>query len=118
MRQFQRILELERRHHVYLRFWVTCEQFVTALAEYYLSPLAKGCAFYQVIMDGLSLPTTVLTRPEWLRAQIRLGTDAERFEYVPPSAASVPVQNLSDGALTAAADRLADAELADTVLTN
>jgi len=118
MRQFQRIPEPERRHHAYLRSRVTREQLVTALAEYYPSPLAKGCAFYQVMVDGLSLPTTVLTKPEWLRAQIRLGTEAERFEYVPPSAASVPVQNLSDDALTAAVDRLADAELSDTVLTN
>jgi transcriptional regulator with XRE-family HTH domain len=118
IRQFQRIPEPERRHRTHLRTRVTREQLVTALAEYYPAPLAEGCAFYQVVLDGVSLPTTVLTRPEWLRAQVGLGTGAERFEYVPPSAVPIPVRDLGDDALAAAVDRLADAELSDTVLTN
>ena len=77
-----------------------------------------GCGFYQVLVDGVPLPTTVLTRPEWLRAQTRLGTEAERFEYISPSAAPAPVRDLGDDALAAAIDRLANAELSDTVLTN
>jgi hypothetical protein len=116
--QFQRIPEPERRHRAYLRARVTREQIATALAEYYPTPLAEGCAFYQVLVDDVSLPTTVLTRPEWLRAQVQLGTEAERFEYVSPSAAPDPVQRLGDDALAAAIDRLAEAELSDTVLTN
>jgi hypothetical protein len=70
------------------------------------------------LVDGVSLSTTVLTRPEWLRAQIRLGTEAERFEYLSPSPAPVPVRRLGDETLAAAIDRLGYAELSDTVLTN
>jgi hypothetical protein len=88
------------------------------LGEDYPTPLAEGCASYHVSVDGVSLATTVLTRPEWLRAQVRLGTEAERFEYLSPSAAPVPVQHLRSDGLAAAVDRLADAELSDTVLTN
>jgi transcriptional regulator with XRE-family HTH domain len=118
IRQLHRMPEPERRHRAYLRARVTREQLATALAEYYPTPLAEDCASYQVSVDGVSLPTTVLTRPEWLRAQVRLGTQAEQFEYLSPPAAPVPVQCLGDEALAAAIDRLADAELSDTVLTN
>jgi transcriptional regulator with XRE-family HTH domain len=110
--------EPERRHRAYLRDRVTREQLVTALADYYPAPLAEGCSFYRVQVDGAPLSTTVLTRPSWVQAQVRLGTDAERFEYVSPSAAPVPTRQLGDHAVTAAIDRLAEAELSATVLTN
>jgi hypothetical protein len=116
--QFQRMPEPERRHRAYLRARVTREQLAIALADYYPTPLAEGCALYQVLVDGVPQPTTVLARLEWLRAQVRLGTEAERFEYLSPSAAPVRVQRLGDNAFAAAIDRLADAELSDTVLTN
>ena len=118
MRQVQRVPEPERRHRAYLRTRVTRQQLATALAEYYPAPMPKHCVFYQALVDGVPVETTVLTRPEWLRAQARLGTDAERFEYISPSAAPAVVQDLSDDALAAAINRLADAELSDTVLTN
>jgi transcriptional regulator with XRE-family HTH domain len=118
MRQVQRMPEPERRHRAYLRSRVTRQQLATALAEYYPAVLPEGCVFYQVLVDGVPLPTTVLTRPEWLRAQARLGTEAERFEYISPSAAPAPIRDLGDDAHAAAIDRLADAELLDTVLTN
>jgi hypothetical protein len=60
----------------------------------------------------------MLTRPGWLRAQIPLGGEAERFEYVSPPVVSAPAPQLGDDALAAAIDRLAEAELSDTVLTN
>jgi transcriptional regulator with XRE-family HTH domain len=110
--------EPERRHRAYLRDRVTRQQLVTALASYYPAPLAEDCSFYRVQVDGEPLSTTVLTRPSWVRTQIRLGTEAERFEYVSPTAAPVPTPRLGDKAITAAIDRLAEAELSATVLTN
>jgi hypothetical protein len=118
MRQVQRIPEPERRHRAYLRTRVTRQQLATVLAEYYPAPLPEGCVFYQPLVNGVPLPTTVLTTPEWLRAHARLGTEAERFEYISPSATPAVVKDLNDGALAAAIDRLANAELSDTVLTN
>jgi hypothetical protein len=116
--RFSAFRSRKRRHGAYLRTRVTRQQLATALAEYYPAALPVGCVFYQVLVDGVPLPTTVLTRPEWLRAQARLGTEAERFEYISPSAAPAPVRDLGDDALAAAIDRLANAELSDTVLTN
>jgi transcriptional regulator with XRE-family HTH domain len=116
--QLKRIPEADRRHRAYLRSRVTREQLVTALAEYYPAPLPAHCGFYRVQVDGTTVPTTVLTRPGWLGAQIRLGTEAERVEFVPPSAANVPGSHLDGDALAAAIDRLAAVELSTTVLTN
>ena len=116
--RLRRLPEPEQRHRAYLRSRVTREQLVTALAEYYPTPLPPGCAFYQVQVDGITLPTTVLTRPDWVEARIRLGTEAERFEYIAPSVAPAPVPQVNDHGLAAAIDRLADAEVSDTVLTN
>src|SRR5206468_6867464 len=110
--------EPERHHRAYLRERVTREQLVTALAGYYPAPLAEGCSLYHVQVDGELLSTTVLTRPDWVQAQIRLGAEGERFEYVPPSAVPVPGLRLGDDAIAAAIDRLAEAELSATVLTN
>ena len=118
IQQLQHSPEPERRHRAYLRDRVTREQLATALADYYPPPLAEGCSFYRVQVDGKPLSTTVLTRPSWVQAHIRLGAEAERFEYVPPSAAPVPPPRLGDDAITAAINRLAEAELSATVLTN
>ena len=118
IQRLQHSPEPERRHRAYLRHRVTREQLVSALADYYPVPLAEGCSFYRVQVDGAPLSTTVLTRPSWVRAQVQLGTDAERFEYVSPSVAPVPTRQLGDHAVAAAIDRLAEAELSATVLTN
>jgi transcriptional regulator with XRE-family HTH domain len=118
IQRLQHSPEPERRHRAYLRDRVTREQLVTALAGYYPAPLAKGFSFYRVQVDGEPLSTTVLTRPSWVRTQIQLGTEAERFEYVSPTAAPVPTPRLGDEAITAAIDRLAEVELSATVLTN
>jgi transcriptional regulator with XRE-family HTH domain len=118
IQRLQHSPEPERRHRAYLRDRVTREQLVTALARYYPAPLAEGCSFYRVHVDGEPLSTTVLTRPSWVRTQIRLDTEAERFEYVSPTAAPVPTPRLGDEAITAAINRLAEVELSATVLTN
>src|SRR6266540_2124247 len=75
IQRLQRSPESERRRRAYLRDRVTREQLVTALADYYPAPLAEGCSFYRVQVDGAPLSTTVLTRPSWVRAQVRLGTE-------------------------------------------
>jgi transcriptional regulator with XRE-family HTH domain len=118
IQRLQHSPEPERHHRAYLRARVTRKQLVTALARHYPAPLAHGCSFYRVQVDGEPLSTTVLTRPSWVRTQIRLGTEAERFEYVSPTAAPVPTPRLGDEAITAAIDRLAEVELSATVLTN
>jgi hypothetical protein len=117
IQQLRRLPEPEHRHRAYLRSRVTREQLVAALTEYYATP-PPGYAFYRVQVDGIALPTTVLTRSEWLEARIRLGTEAERFEYIAPSMAPNPGPQVNDHGLAAAIDRLADAEVSDTVLTN
>ena len=62
--------------------------------------------------------TSVLTKPGWLQARIPLGTPAERFDFIPPTAASIPTPLLEGEQLDAAIDRLAHAELSSTVLVN
>jgi transcriptional regulator with XRE-family HTH domain len=118
IQQLARIPDPDRSHRAYQYGRVTREQVVTALAQYYRTPLPTDCSFYNVQVDGTTLPTTVLTRPGWMSTRIPLGAEAERFEYVSPSLAPIPPPHLDGDALTAAINRLATAELSSTVLTN
>ena len=118
IQQLARIPDPDRSHRAYLYGRVTREQVVTALAQYYRTPLPTDCTFYNVQVDGTTLPTTVLTRPGWVSTRIPLGAEAERFEYVSPSLAPIPPPHLDGDALTAAINRLATVELSSTVLTN
>jgi len=62
--------------------------------------------------------TSLLTKPGWLQARVPLGTPAEDFQFVPPTAAPVPTPLLEGELLYAAIRRLAQAELSATVLVN
>jgi hypothetical protein len=59
IQQLARVPDPERSHRAYLYGRVTREQVVTALARYYRT-LATDCTFYNVQVDGTTLPTTVL----------------------------------------------------------
>jgi hypothetical protein len=118
IQQLARIPDPERSHRAYLYGRVTREQVVTALAQYYRTPLPADCTFYNVQVDGMTMPTTMLVRPGWLSTRIPLGAEAERFEYVSPSLAPTPPPHSDGDALTAAINRLAMVELSSTVLTN
>jgi hypothetical protein len=116
VRQLERDPDRDRQQRDYLRGRVTREQLVGALFDYYPAPMPAGHAFYQAIVDGTMLPTTVLVKPEWLGLQVRLGTEAERFQFHWPSTVSLPIPHLAGEALDAAIQRLAAVELASTVL--
>jgi len=118
IRQLEQVPERERHQRAHLRDRVTRGQLVGALAAYYPPPLPAGQGFYQATVDGMTLPTTVLTRPGWLGLQTRLGTAAEQFAFKWPSTVSLAVPHLTGAALGAAIDRLAAVELASTVFTN
>ena len=118
IQQLARIPDPDRSHRAYLYGRVTREQVVTALAQYYRTPLPTDCTFYNVQVDGMTMPTTVLVRPGWMSTRIPLGAEPERFEYVSPSLAPIPPPHLDGDALAAAINRLAMAELSSTVLTN
>jgi transcriptional regulator with XRE-family HTH domain len=117
IQQLASIPDPERSHRAYLYGRVTREQVVTALAQYYRT-LPTDCTFYNVQVDGMTMPTTVLVRPGWLSTRIPLGAEAERFQYVSPSLAPIPPPHSDGDALTAAINRLATVELSGTVLTN
>ena len=52
IQQLARIPDPDRSHRAYLYGRVTREQVVTALAQYYRTPLPMDCAFYNVQVDG------------------------------------------------------------------
>jgi hypothetical protein len=91
IQQLARIPDPERSHRAYLYGRVTREQVVTALARYYRT-LPTDCTFYNVQVDGMTMPTTVLVRPGWLSARIPLGAEAERFQFVGRPAAPTTVR--------------------------
>jgi transcriptional regulator with XRE-family HTH domain len=117
IRQFQRMPEPERRHRAYLRARVTREQLATAWARTTRRRWRRAVR-----------PTTCRwTVSRWLRPCSRGRNGCEhRSGWAPRLSGSstsrrrlrrFPSNICSDG-LAAAVDRLADAELSDTVLTN
>ncbi len=109
----------DRYAEAHRRAQITREQLARALATYYQdpSPHELGATFYSARVGGLPLALSVLVRPDWLGATVRLGTDQERFQLATPDLAAVV--GLPEGpALEAALRRLAAAETSATVMIN
>ncbi|MGH8886989.1 MAG: helix-turn-helix domain-containing protein [Egibacteraceae bacterium] len=104
-----------RYGEAYRRGQVTREQLARALVAYYrdTAPGDVGAAFYRACVGGVPLTLSVLVRPGWRDAAVRLATDQERFQLAGPG----PLASRLDGAaLEAALLRLAQVETSGTVL--
>jgi transcriptional regulator with XRE-family HTH domain len=109
----------DRYAQAHRRGQVTREQLARALATYYQdpSPPELGASFYGARVGGLPLALSILVRPDWLGAAVRLGTDQERFQLAAPDMRDAV--GLPEGpALEAALRRLAAAEASATVMIN
>jgi transcriptional regulator with XRE-family HTH domain len=109
----------DRYAEAHRRAQVTREQLARALATYYRDPSPRevGAEWYRARVGGVPLVLSVLVRPDWLGAAIRLGTEHERFALVPPDTGDAV--RLHEGpALEAALRRLAAAETSATVMVN
>lgn len=91
------------------------DQLADALIAYY-SGLDRG-RFYSARLAGTGVHTSILTQPAWIDTAVVLGTDAERFRFVPPDPAGSP-PHLSDTEVNTALNRLASVELNGTVMIN
>jgi hypothetical protein len=110
--------ESVRHQRAYARGRLTRNQLVAALEHYYAASPHEGCGLYKARVGGHPLVTSVLTRPKWLQTRVPLGTPAEHFQFIPPTAAPIPTPLLEGELLDAAIDRLAQGELSTTVLVN
>jgi hypothetical protein len=109
----------DRYAEVHRRAQITREQLAQALADYYVdaSPDELGARFYSARVGGVSLALSILVRPDWLGAAVRLGTDQERFQLAAPDVGAAV--HLPEGpTLDAALRRLASAETSATVMVN
>jgi len=109
----------DRYAEVHRRAQVTREQLARALAAYYRNPSPEefGARFYSARVGGVPLALSILIRPDWLGASVRLGTGEERFQLAASDAAAA-VQLPKGPALEAALQRLAAAETSATVMVN
>jgi transcriptional regulator with XRE-family HTH domain len=109
----------DRYAEAHRRSLVTRDQLARALATYYQNPSPDelGARFYRARVAGVPLALSILVRPDWLGASVRLGTGEERFQLAAPDAA-VAVQLPEGPTLEAALHRLAAAETAATVMVN
>jgi transcriptional regulator with XRE-family HTH domain len=109
----------DRYAEAHRRAQVTREQLARALAAYYRSPSADelGARFYRARVGGVPLALSILVRPDWLGASVRLGTQQERFQLAAPDVGA-GVQLPKGRALEAALHRLAAAETSATVMVN
>jgi hypothetical protein len=110
--------ESARHQRAYTRAHLTRDRLVAALERYYAASSHEDCGLYRAHVSGHTLVTSVLTKPGWLQTRVPLGTPAEQFEFIPPTAAPLPTPLLEGELLDAAIDRLAQAELSATVLVN
>jgi hypothetical protein len=108
--------ESVRHQRAYTRSHLTRDQLVAALEQYYAASSFHGAGLYRARISGHTVATSLLTMPEWLQARVPLATPAERFQFLPPTAAGLPTPRLEGEVLDAAINRLADAELSSTVL--
>jgi hypothetical protein len=108
----------ERHQRAYTRGHLTRGQLVAALERYYAASSHEGYGLYKAHVGNHTLVTSLLTKPGWLQARVPLGTSAEHFQFIPPTAAPIPTPLLEGQLLDAAIDRLAQAELSTTVLAN
>src|SRR6266511_2346772 len=76
----------DRYAEAHRRALVTRDQLAQALATYYRNPSPEEIVarFYRVRVDGVPLALSILVRPDWLGAAVRLGTDQERFQLAAP----------------------------------
>jgi hypothetical protein len=116
--EIRNLPESVRHQRAYTRGRLTRDQLVAALERYYAASSQEGCGLYKAGVGSHTLVTSVLTKPGWLQARVPLGTPAEDFQYIPPTAAPIPTPPLEGQLLDAAIDRLAQAELSTTVLVN
>jgi hypothetical protein len=110
--------ESVRHQRRYTRGRLTREQLVVALERYYAASSREGYGLYKARVGGHTLVTSLLTKPGWLQARVPLGTSAEDFQFIAPTAGPMPIPPLEGQLLDAAIDRLAQAELSTTVLVN
>jgi transcriptional regulator with XRE-family HTH domain len=89
-----------------------------AIATYYGSAPANdgGHSLYRANVAGTDLTLSVLVEPSWLGAAVQLGTPQERVTFRPPSLDATT--QLGDVAWHAAIARLAEVEIAGTVMVN
>jgi Helix-turn-helix domain len=116
--EIQNLPESVRHQRAYTRGRLTRDQLVAALERYYAASSHEDHGLYKARVGGHALVTSVLTKPGWLQARVSLGTPAEHFQYIPPTAAPILTPLLEGELLDAAIDRLAQAELSTTVLVN
>jgi hypothetical protein len=114
----QNLPESVRHQRVYARGRLTRDQLAAVLEQYYAASSHEGYGLYKARVGGHTLATSVLTKPGWLQARVPLGTPAEHFQFIPPTAAPIPTPLLEGELLDAAIGRLAQAELSTTVLVN
>ena len=98
---------------------VTRAQVADAIATYYQG-MPDGDdrrhRLYRARVDGVELALSVLVEPSWLGAAVQLGTLQERVRFRAPS--TEPTTQLGDAARHAAIARLAEVEVAETVMMN
>jgi len=117
----QLMVEAPSRRHAeaHRRSRVTREQFAQALVAYYGDPSIgeNGATFYGARVGEVPLTLSILSRPDWLEAAVRLETDQERFRLATP-VSGIPGSPLEDAAVEAALRRLASVEVSDTRFVN
>jgi hypothetical protein len=116
IREVRNLPESVRHQRAYTRSHLRRGQLVAALEKYYAASSFDGGGLYRVQVGGHTVGTSLLTKPRWLQAQVPLATPAERFQFVPPTAARLPTPWLDGELLDAAINRLAETELSSTVL--
>ncbi len=108
------------RHAVaHRRSRVTRDQLAHALVAYYngSSEGEIGTTFYRARVGEAAITLSILLRPSWLRAAVRLDTDQERFRLTTP-AVDVSDGPLEEPVVDAALHRVAEAEVAGTAFVN
>jgi hypothetical protein len=116
--EIRNLPESVRHQRAYARGRLTRDQLVAALERYYATSSVEDYGLYKARVGGHTLVTSLLTKPGWLQARVPLSSPAEHFQFIPPTAAPIPIPLLEGELLDAGIDRLAQAELSATVLVN
>lgn len=96
------------------RAGVSRADLASAIADYYGDP-SGGRSFYAASVDGTQLTTSLLVQPAWLGVGVMLGTAHEEIAFEPRREHE---PGLDEVGRQVAIRRLAEAEVADTVMVN
>jgi hypothetical protein len=93
---------------------VTRADLAAAMASYY-DLQGDGAGLYRVSVAGVELTLSLLVEPSWIGANVALGSPSERISFEADAKAAV---HLDEAMCRAAIGRLAEVEVADTVMVN